>query len=126
MLKQQNISAHRHGHPTLGNDLMPKQQMISKRFCAQTLPWMTQTTLWMTTSTHGMSVAAQKMTPTMQRNTLMHKQPSISTPWRVLPVLCLASSVSCPKSAVGGSPAKEWFTLASEDASAAFKSPKAT
>jgi hypothetical protein len=107
MLKQQNISAHRHGHPTLGNDPMPKQQMISKRFCAQTLPWMTQTTLWMTTSTHGMSVAAQKMTSTMRRNTLMHKQPSISTPWRALPVLCLASSVSCPKSGAGISPAKK-------------------
>jgi hypothetical protein len=107
MLKQQNISTHWHGHPTLGNDLMPKQQMISKQFCAQTLPRMTHTTLWLTTSTHGMSVAAQKMTLTTQRNTLMYKQPSISTPWRALPVLCLASSVSCPKSGAGVSPAKK-------------------
>jgi hypothetical protein len=101
MLKQQNISTHWHGHPTLGNDPIPKQQMIFKRFSAQTLPRMTQLTLWMNTSTRGMSVAAQKMTPTMRRNTLMHKQPSISTPWRALPVLCLASSVSCPKSGAG-------------------------
>jgi hypothetical protein len=117
MLRQQNIFAQRHGHLTLDDSLMPKQQVISKRFSAQTLPRMTQTTLGMTTSTHRMSVAMQKMSPTMRRNTLMQKQPSISTRWRALPVLCLASSVSCPKSGAGVSPAKEWSAFAGEDAS---------